>query len=694
MPATMGTRSYSLFLTTVALTALGVTHAKAGFEGFEGHWRRSSPGGPSTFVVPLAVDKTGIYHSAVRMGSDNQQFNFSLSGSTGYTVVAGDVCNACGDQNPLYSSSNSSSFQSMDERIDVTVDGVNQVFGNMVKENCGLKQANGNWWQYKNQTVLIAGSVNDGTRDIFNAEVSGVLGFAPTTKLHTFGDTVLGAWLQRNLDAESVSVGFALKRPDILNATARGNNSAPTNSTTPGAGEMHMLAPDSSSYYGELSTVPTVSYASSGGSTTGNGGGQQMQAAGWVTNLEEWTFSNPNGERVNGGKGAHAAVDPWYSSIIMPRKESESIFSKIPGSRLISTPNDPQQSWDIPCSTQINLTISIAGIDFIIDPQDLISQAQDLVAGNNVEKRQGAMCECAVQGWTDPSVPGYMLGNSFMRNAYIVYKVAQPNGSQQNSIGFGRRFPFQHPSREQSQRARTIGIVVGSIAGVIIILGGGVLAWLWRRSQQKSHRAPSEEFMSGNPERFNYGGFRTASSGFLGRGVPITPGVIFNARRGSDPEAHPLMQTPPTTSSPPRDGVPPKTFAQQQGPVTVHVEDADRAQGLDMPAHQVYLDRLAQRAQLRWPGSGFEQGYARVNDQEMDVHAFGDHARVYSDESEQNPNSQQRYDPPPEPATSSSWNHPYHPPASSAGNRVSMAVEPLAKPAEVVLKEEPNQNKE
>ncbi|KAH7330743.1 aspartic peptidase domain-containing protein [Rhizoctonia solani] len=680
----METRPYSLFLATAALTALGLARAEMEFEG---HWRRSTPGGPSTFVIPLAMDASGIYHSAVSMGSNDQKFNFSLSGSTGYTVVAGKVCNACGDQNPLYSSNNSSSFQSMNELIDITVDGVNQVFGNMAKENCALKQTNGNWWQYKNQTVLVAGSVNEGTRNIFNGQVSGVLGLAPTAKLHSYADTVLGAWLQRNPQAPKVSVGFALRRPEILNATTNGNSTTLTNSTNPGGGEMHMLAPDTSSYYGELATVSTVSYASSGAPTTGNGGGQQMQAAGWVTNLEEWTFLNPNGERVNGGKGAHAAVDPWYSSIIMPRSESENIFSKIPGSRLTSSSNDPQQTWNVPCNTRMNLTISIAGIDFIIDPRDLISEGQELGAASNhggVQKRQDAMCACAVQGWTDPSVPGYMLGNSFMRNAYIVYNVAQLNGSQQNSIGFGRRLPFQPPSEAQTQRARTIGIVVGSIAGVIIILGGGALAWLWRRSQQKAHRAPSEEFMGASPKRYEYGGFRTVSTGLLGKagGMTVAPGVIFNARRGSDPEAHPLMQTPPTTSSPIR-------------PIKVHVEDTDREQGLHLPAHQAYLERISKSAEnrgIRWPGS--DKGYAPISDQDMDAHAFGDHANVYSDDSEYNPPANQRYDPPPEPASSSNWNQPYHPPSPSGANRVSMVVEPITKPAGVAFKEEPNQNKD
>ncbi|CAE7117950.1 unnamed protein product [Rhizoctonia solani] len=691
----MGNHFHLKSLATIALAALGLVRAEMGLEG---HWRRSTSGGPSTFVIPLAMDINGLYHSVVSMGSDSQKFNFSLSGSTGYTVVAGRVCNACGDQNPLYSSSTSTTFKSMNELIDVTIDGVNQVFGNLARENCALQQNNGSWWKYNNQTILVAGSVNEGTRNIFNEQVSGVLGLSPTAKLHSYADTVLGAWLQKNPQAQKVSVGFALNRPDILNATINGNSSTSTNSTNYGGGEMHMIAPDSSSYYGELVMAQTVSYASSGGPTSGSGGGQQMQAAGWVTNLEEWTFLNSNGDRVSGGKGAHAAVDPWYSSIIMPRSESENIFSKIPGAKLTSSSDDPQQSWDVPCNTHLNLTISIAGIDFVIDPRDLISQGQD-VAGNTggSQKRQDAMCACAVQGWTDSSVPGYMLGNSFMRNAYVVYNVAQPNGSQQNSIGFGRRFPFQPPSQQETQRARTIGIVVGSIAGVLILLGGGVLAWLWRRSQQKSRRAPSEEFMSANPKRFEYGGFRTASSGFLGRtgGVAITPGVIFNARRGSDPEAHPLMHTPPTTSSPPRDGVPPKSFAHQQSPITVQIEDADRDQGLHLGAHQVYLNRISKNAPshgIRWPGS--EQGYARVNDQDMDAHAFGDHARVYSDDSEYSPGAQQRYDPPPEPAVSSNWNQPYHPPSSSSGNRVSMVVEPIRKPAGVALKEELSPNKD
>lgn len=37
------------------------------FEG--GYWRRSTPNGPSTFVIPLAVDSNGFYHSNVRMVS-------------------------------------------------------------------------------------------------------------------------------------------------------------------------------------------------------------------------------------------------------------------------------------------------------------------------------------------------------------------------------------------------------------------------------------------------------------------------------------------------------------------------------------------------------------------------------------------------------------------------------------------------
>lgn len=50
-----------------------------------------------------------------------------------------------------------------------------------------------------------------------------------------------------------------------------------------------------------------------------------MQAAGWATKLEEWTFLNAAGDQVQGGQGAVAAVDPWYTAIVMPRGESEGI---------------------------------------------------------------------------------------------------------------------------------------------------------------------------------------------------------------------------------------------------------------------------------------------------------------------------------------------------------------------------------
>ncbi|KAG8724605.1 hypothetical protein FRC12_024291, partial [Ceratobasidium sp. 428] len=302
----------------LVLAALSAVGAEMDFAG--GYWKRNT-GGPSTFVIPLALDKSGFYHSNVRMGSDDQKFNFSLSGSTGYTVVAGQVCNACGDQNPLYSSANSSSFQSLGSALDISVDGINQVFGTLAKENCGLKQTNGSWWPYNNQTVLVAGSVNDGTRDVFTPQISGILGLSPMAQTRSAADTVLGAWLARNPQAKSVAVGFALKRPDILNATANalvnatnvtapGNNTSsppPTGNNTASAGEMHMLAPDPDAYNGQLSYSNVESYESSGGPTTGTGGGQQMQASGWSTKLERWEFLNSNGEQVTGGEGAIAA---------------------------------------------------------------------------------------------------------------------------------------------------------------------------------------------------------------------------------------------------------------------------------------------------------------------------------------------------------------------------------------------------
>ncbi|QRV76792.1 aspartyl protease [Ceratobasidium sp. AG-Ba] len=669
----------------LTLVPLAVVNAQE-FHG--GYWKRTSGGGgPETFVIPLAQDPTGFYHSSVRMGSDDQKFNFSISGSTGYTIVAGQVCNACGDQNPLYTGKNSTSFQPLGSVLDVAVDGVNQVFGNLAKENCGLKQTNGSWWQYNNQTILIANSVNDGTRDVFNVNISGIFGLSPTAESGSPTDTVLGAWLSRHPQAQNVSVGFALKRPDILNTTASSNNSTvSTNSSSP-AGEMHMLAPDPDSYYGQLSYVPTVSYESTGGSTSGTGGGQQMQATGWSTKLEEWTFLNGNGDRAVGGQGAVAAVDPWYAAIIMPRSQSENIFAKIAGSQLVSPPEASQQIWNIPCNTRMNLTISIGGIDFDMDPRDMIIQG-DTVAGNT-QKRQDAMCECAVQGWTDPEVPGYMLGSSFMRNAYVVYNTAQSNSSQENSIGFGRRFPFNPPSAAQSQQARTTGIIIGSVVGVVALIGLAALGWLWvRTTRRNAHRAPSDEFTPRSPSVFVHGGYSIDGGRNTGAkigGLSITPGVIFTAfsgndRRGSDPEVYPLMLTPPTTGSPPREGKAIKSFSNQQQQPPLASYNDEPPQELHNAAHEAYLARIARRTQIKWSSETRDTaGYAKISDQDGDAgaHAYGDHAPVYGE--------QGRYDPDRSPPRSAGWDQPYFPPAPPSGNRMSMVVEPITKPAEAAL---------
>jgi hypothetical protein len=86
----MGTRSRLLPLAALALTTFGVARAEMGFEAFEGHWRRSSSGGPSTFVIPLAVDKMGIYHSAVRMV--RVLYKLSVANRTLLRPLVGTIC--------------------------------------------------------------------------------------------------------------------------------------------------------------------------------------------------------------------------------------------------------------------------------------------------------------------------------------------------------------------------------------------------------------------------------------------------------------------------------------------------------------------------------------------------------------------------------------------------------------------------
>jgi hypothetical protein len=53
--------------TLASLLASGVVKAQVDFPG--GYWKRTTPDGPSTLVIPLSVDNNGFYHSNIRMVS-------------------------------------------------------------------------------------------------------------------------------------------------------------------------------------------------------------------------------------------------------------------------------------------------------------------------------------------------------------------------------------------------------------------------------------------------------------------------------------------------------------------------------------------------------------------------------------------------------------------------------------------------
>ncbi|KDQ53200.1 hypothetical protein JAAARDRAFT_72709 [Jaapia argillacea MUCL 33604] len=68
-----------------------------------------------------------------------------------------------------------------------------------------------------------------------------------------------------------------------------------------------------------------------------------------------------------GFEGRTAIIDTGTTMIIGPANDVDALHNKIPGSKL-----DNSTSWIIPCTTTVNLSITIAGRQFQLDPRDLV----------------------------------------------------------------------------------------------------------------------------------------------------------------------------------------------------------------------------------------------------------------------------------------------------------------------------------
>lgn len=135
----------------------------------------------------------------------------------------------------------------------------------------------------------------------------------------------------------------------------------------------------------------------------------------WLINVDDASVN----KKSLSFKGRNAIIDTGTSTIILPDNDAAQFHSQIPGATL-----DPNSGmFIIPCNTTSVVAFKFGGVDFEINPRDLITAPID-----------GSNCISSI-------VPGFnfgrknvtwLVGTPFLKNVYSVFRVENP------SVGFAR----------------------------------------------------------------------------------------------------------------------------------------------------------------------------------------------------------------------------------------------------------------
>ncbi|KAH9855826.1 acid protease [Lenzites betulinus] len=419
---------------------------------------------PARIDLPLILSPGGRPMMGVGMSTGQvQNFNFTLTTSLGYTAVASKSCTDCSDT-PLYDIGLSSSAKDLSGQSSMALGG-GSFSGSLMKENCKIYTANGSSWAYPNQTVVLMDGQTQGSP--FEQSVSGLLGLGtlkkPTTAAGfsaSFDDGLYGQYYIRNPDASNFTFGLDLKNSPVIpsNSSTLKIASGSSSLADSDAGTLHWLQPDESAYQTDQVQWRTAQDSITSGYLANN------TQPDLTVELDGWTAKiGTNNVGVN--DSILVNVDPYYSGLYLPEQQARLIHDAITGSQQtqMSTIAGQTNSWIVPCDTKITFTVFIGEQGFSVDQSVLVVNQGD------------GQCVSLIEGFTDPSVTQYILGQNFIAQLYVIFNIPQTG---QAIVGFA-------PRSASSTKSRDIGAIVGgTVGGVAGVVAIGLLAFFCIRRRQ------------------------------------------------------------------------------------------------------------------------------------------------------------------------------------------------------------------
>ncbi|KAF8881808.1 aspartic peptidase A1, partial [Infundibulicybe gibba] len=128
---------------------------------------------------------------------------------------------------------------------------------------------------------------------------------------------------------------------------------------------------------------------------------------------------------ITSGQSALSDIDTGAASIGGPTEDVRTIWNAVPGSQQV--PGSPEL-WAFPCTTNISVSLSFGGKLWPINPVDMnlgrLSDSSPLCLG--------AIFDLTMKAGTfdEPEEEGWVIGGTFLKNVYSVFRMSPP------SIGF------------------------------------------------------------------------------------------------------------------------------------------------------------------------------------------------------------------------------------------------------------------
>ncbi|KAF9019353.1 acid protease [Hymenopellis radicata] len=443
--------------------------------------------------IPLTVDGDGRYCAWVAMsgGANKQNFTFGLTTSTGYTAVAGRACGSGCNGVTSFDQSQSTTAVSLPASQNIQLPQGNSASGNLIREDCALKQAGPHWWSYENQTILIANQSDS----IFGSGTSGLLGLGTNARSGQFEDSIVGKFLSLNPSQTNFTYGMALTPPNEVSSNS--------------GGTLHLGGASQSHYQ-----APSVAWKNllpyNGSALDAD---FQMDLDGWTATSDAGTLTRQS--------GLIAIVDPYYTTTIFPQTEATLLYSTIKDAQPVSD-TSTSKVWSIPCDTQISMALHVGDQSFTIDQGVLIKQL-------------GGRCYGTIEGWKNETATEYLLGSNFISNTYMILVLSNANNGR---IGFAKR------ATSKSSSSLSTGAIIGIAVGQPSLFSYWPSSLRQRKADTASNgKAEWDKELPATPSvATNTGGPSTHSHTAHWVGNYNTQPLAWQAPKGS-PTEQPLLAT-------------------------------------------------------------------------------------------------------------------------------------------------------